>query len=97
MLHFIRVCLFRAGSPLHNKFSSSLEKFIAERIASRVGKWFPCIFRDLHSSSEKLAEVLTKVIELEQCIEALQPAPLRPLITELTLCSLRLRMHHEQQ
>ena len=66
MQHFICDCLFRSDSPLHRKFSSSLEKFIAKRIASRESEGFPCISRDLHSLSQKLAEVQTKLIELEQ-------------------------------
>ena len=72
MLHFISDCLFRSDSPLHNDFSSSLEKMIAERIASRESERFPCISRDLHSLSQKLAEVQTNVIELEQRMDAMQ-------------------------
>ena len=72
MLHFIRDSLFRSDSPLHHKFLVSLEKFIAERIASRESKWFPCLSRDLHSCSQKLADTQAKVIELEQRIDALQ-------------------------
>ena len=72
MLHSIRDCLFRSDSPLHDEFSSLLEKFIAERIASPGSEWFPCICRDLHSLSQKLAEVQTKIIESEQRIDALQ-------------------------
>ena len=72
MLHFIRDCLFRSDSPLHHKFLSSLETFIAERIASRESEWFPCISRDLHSLSQKLADTQAKVIKLEHCIDALQ-------------------------
>ena len=72
MLHFIRHCLFRSHSPLHHEFSSLLDTFIAERITSRESEWFPCISRDLHSLSQKLAEVPTKLIELEQRIDALQ-------------------------
>ena len=68
MLLFIRDCLFRSDSPFHHEFSSSLEKFIAERIAS---EWFPCISRDLHSLLQKLAEAQAKVIELELRIDAL--------------------------
>ena len=34
LLHFISDCLFRSDLPLHDEFSSWLEKFIAERIAS---------------------------------------------------------------
>ena len=71
MLHFIRNCLFRSDSPLHHEFSSSLETFIAERIASREREWFPCISRDLHSLSQKLTEAQAKVIELNQRIDAL--------------------------
>ena len=71
MLHFIRDCLFRSDSPLHHEFSSSLAKFIAERMASRESEWFPCISRDLHSLSQKLADTQAKVIELEQRIDAL--------------------------
>ena len=71
MLHFIRDSLFRSDSPLHHEFSVSLEKFIAERIASRESEWFPCLSRDLHSSSQKLADTEAKVIELEQRIDAL--------------------------
>ena len=72
MLHFISVSLFRTDSPLHHEFSISLEKFIAERIASRESEWFPCISRDLHSLSQKLADTQAKVIALEQRIDALQ-------------------------
>ena len=71
MLRFIRDCLFWSNSPLQNEFSSSLQEFIAERIASRESEWFPCITRDLHSLSVKLADTQTKVIELEQRIDAL--------------------------
>ena len=46
--------------------------FIAERIASRESEWFPRMSRDLHTLSQKLGEVQTKVIELEQRIDALQ-------------------------
>ena len=72
MLHFIRDCLFRSNSPLHHKFSSSLERFIAERITSRESEWFPCMSRDLHSLSQKLADTQAKVIQLEQHIHTLQ-------------------------
>ena len=72
MLHFIRDSLFRSDSPLHHEFSTSLEKFIAERIASRESEWFPCLSRDLHSCSQKLADTQGKVIELEQRIDVLQ-------------------------
>ena len=72
MLHFIRDSLFRTDSPLHQQFSISLEKCIAERIASRESEWFPCISRDLHSLSQKLADTQAKVIALEQRIHALQ-------------------------
>ena len=72
MLHFIRDSLFRSASPLHHEFSTSLEKFIAERIASRESEWFPCLSRDLHSCSQKLADTQAKVIELEQRIDVLQ-------------------------
>ena len=72
MLHFIRDSPFRSDSPLHNEFLISLERFIAERIASRESEWFPCLSRDLHSCSQKLADTQAKVIELEQRIDALQ-------------------------
>ena len=72
MLHFIRDCLFRSDSRLHHECPRLLERFIAERIAIRESEWFPCISCDLHSLSQKLAEVQTKVIELEQRINALQ-------------------------
>ena len=72
MLHFIRDSLFGTNSPLHHEFSISLEKFIAERIASRESEWFPCLSRDLYSYSQKLADTQAKVIELEQRIDALQ-------------------------
>ena len=72
MLHFIRDSLFRSDSPLHHEFSSSLETFMAERIASRESEWFPCLSCDLHSCSQKLADTQAKVIELEHCIDALQ-------------------------
>ena len=35
-------------------------------------EWFPCMSRDLHSLSQNLADTQTKVIELEQRIDALQ-------------------------
>ena len=72
MLHFIGDSLFGTDSPLHHKFSISLEKSIAERIESRDREWFPCISRDLHSCSQKLADTQAKVIALEQRIDALQ-------------------------
>ena len=72
MLHFIRDSLFRSDSPLHHEFSISLQRFIAERIASRESQWFPCLSRDLHNCSQKLADSQAKVIELEQRIDALQ-------------------------
>ena len=72
MLNFIRDSLLRTDSPLHHEFSISLEKFIAERIASRESEWFPCLSRDLHSCSQKLADTPAKVIELEQRINVLQ-------------------------
>ena len=72
MLHFIRDSLFRNDSPLHHEFSISLQTFITERIGSREGEWFPCLCRDLHSCSQKLADTQAKVIELEQRIDALQ-------------------------
>ena len=72
MLHFIRDILFRSDSPLHHEFSTSLEKFTAERIASRESEWFPCLSRDLHSCSQKLADTPAKVIEWEQRIDVLQ-------------------------
>ena len=72
MLHFIRDCLFRSDSPLHHEFWSLLEKFIAERIAGCESELFPCMSRDLHSLSQKLADTEAKVMELEQRIDALQ-------------------------
>ena len=72
MLHFIRDSPFRTDSPLHHEFSISLERFIAEHIASRESEWFPCLSRDLHSCSQKLADTQAKVIELEQRIDVLQ-------------------------
>ena len=72
MLHFIIDSLFRTDSPLHHEIPISLEKFIAERIATRESEWFPCLSRDLHSCSQKLADTQAKVIELEQRIDALQ-------------------------
>ena len=72
MLHFIRDSLFRTDSPLHHEFSIPLERFIAERIASRESEWFPCLSCDLHSCSQKLADTQAKVIQLEQHINALQ-------------------------
>ena len=74
MLHFIRDSRVRTDSPLHQEFSNSLEKFIAERTTSRESEWFPCICRDLHSLSQKLADTQAKVIEFEQRIDALQTA-----------------------
>ena len=71
MPHFIRDSLFRTDSPLHHEFSISLERFIAECIASRESDWFPCLSRDLHSCSQKLADTEAKVIALEQHIDAL--------------------------
>ena len=72
MLHFIGDSLFRTDSPLHPEYSISLERFIAERIASRESEWLPCLPRDLHSCSQKFADNQAKVIELEQRINALQ-------------------------
>ena len=72
MLHLARDSLFRSDSPLHHEFLTSLEKFIAERIASRESEWFPSLSRDLHSCSRKLADTQAKVIELEQRIDVLQ-------------------------
>ena len=72
MLHFIRDCLFGSDLLLHHKCSSLLEKFIAERIASRVSEWFPCISRDLHSLSQRLADIQAKHVALEQRIDGLQ-------------------------
>ena len=72
MLHFSRDCLFRSDTLLRHEFSSSLEKFIAERIASRESEWFSCISHDLHSWSKKLSEAQAKVIEVEQRIDGLQ-------------------------
>ena len=72
MLHFIRDSLFQSDSPLHHEFSVSLEKFIAERIASRESEWYLCLSRDLHSCSQKLADTQAKVIELEHRIDGLQ-------------------------
>ena len=63
MLHFIRDSLFRTDSPLHHKLSVSLGKLIAECIASRESEWFACIFRDLHSLLQKVADTQAKVIE----------------------------------
>ena len=74
MLHFIRDRLFPSDSPLHHEFLSSLEKFIAECIASRESEWFPCISHDLHSLSQKLAEVQAKHVSLEQRNDGLQIA-----------------------
>ena len=71
-LHLIRDSMFRTDSPLHHNFSISLERFIAERTASRESESFPCLSRDLHSCSQKLADTQAKVIELEQRIDALQ-------------------------
>ena len=64
--------MFRTDSSLHQELSISLERFIAERIASRESEWFPCISRDLHRLSQKLADTQANVIELEQRIEVLQ-------------------------
>ena len=72
MLHFIRDSPFRWDAPLHHEFSTSLETFIAERIAIQESEWFPCISGDLHSLWQKLAEAQAKVIESEQRINALQ-------------------------
>ena len=65
------VC-FEPIHPCITNFSISLEKFIAERIASRESEWFPCLSRDLHSCSQKLADTQAKVIQLERHIDALQ-------------------------
>ena len=58
--------------PLHRDFSSSLEIFIAERIASRKSEWFPCMSHDLRSLQSAVPEVQAKHLELEQRIDALQ-------------------------
>ena len=71
MLPFITDSLFRTDSPLHHEFWILLETFIAERIASGESEWFPCLLRDLHSCSQKLADTQAKVIQLEQRIDAL--------------------------
>ena len=57
---------------MHHEYSSSLERFIAERMASGESEWFPCISCDLHNLSQRLAESQAKVIKLEQLIDALQ-------------------------
>ena len=72
MLQFIRDSLFRTDSPLHHEFWIALQRFIAECLAGRESEWFPCISRDLHSLLQKLADIQSKVIELEQRIDALQ-------------------------
>ena len=72
MLHFIRDSLFRTDAFLHHEFWISLGKFIAQRIAGPESKWSPCIPRDLHSCSQKLADTQAKVIALEQRIDGLQ-------------------------
>ena len=66
------IACFDSHSPPHHEFSSSLEKFIAEHIASRESEWFPCRSGDLHSLSQMLAEVQTKLIDLEQRIDGFQ-------------------------
>ena len=95
MLHFIRDSLFRTDSPLHHELSISLEKFIAERIASRGREWSPCLSRDVHSCSQKVADTQAKIIELEQRIDALQTtAASATAATDdgSTLCTPRRRM-----
>ena len=90
MLHFMTDSLLRTDSPLHHEFSISLEKFIAERIASRESESFPCISRDPHSLSQKLADTQAKSSNRNsasmRCRQQ-QPVLLRQLIPESTLCS----------
>ena len=90
MLHFIRDSLFRSDSPLHHEFSTSLEKFIAERIASRESEWFPCLSRDLHSCSQIFTAATGQRIDTLQSStgNATQAAAneLRRVEHELTQC-----------
>ena len=72
MLHFIRDCLFRFDSPLHHKFSNSVEQLIAERIANREGEWFSCMVHDLRSLQSAFSEAQPKHVELEQRIDAMR-------------------------
>ena len=72
MHHFNPDCLCRMDSLLHHEFSSSLEKIVAERIASRESEWFPCMSHGLCSLQSAASEVQAKHIELELPIDALQ-------------------------
>ena len=72
MLHCIRDCLSRCDSSLHQEFPSSLDEFIAERIASRESEWFPCMFHDLRILQSAVSEFQAKHVESEQRINALQ-------------------------
>ena len=72
MLHFIRDCLFRSDSPLHRKFSTLLEEFIAEHIVSRESGCLPCMSYDPRSLQSAVSEVQAKHFELQQQIDALQ-------------------------
>ena len=56
----IRIACSDPARRCTSKFSSSPEQFIAERIASQESEWFPCTSCDLHTLSQKLAEVQIK-------------------------------------
>ena len=75
MLHFVRNCLFRPDSPLHQ--SNSLEQLIAEPITNRESEWFPCMFHDLRSLQAAASKLQAKGVKLEvhqQKIDVLQVA-----------------------
>ena len=82
-------------SPLHHEFSSSLEEFIAERIASRESEWFPCMSHHLRSLQSAVSEVQAKHVELEQRIDALQiPAANTTTATEHRIDALQSSMEN---
>ena len=95
LLHFIRDSLFRTDSPLHHEFSISLERFIAERIASRESEWFPCTFCDFTACRRSLQILKPRSSNQNsasmRCRQQ-QQVLLRQLITESTLCSPPRRM-----
>ena len=72
MLHSIGDCLFRSDSPYHHESWSLLETFIAERITSREGEWFPCMSHNLRSLQSAFSEVQAKHVELKKGIDTLQ-------------------------
>ena len=95
MLHFIRDSPFRSDSPLHHEFSISLDKFIAERIASEKASAFHVslviITADRRSLQILKPRLLNWNIASMHCRQQ-QQVLLQQLITESTLCSPRRKM-----